>query len=404
MLTSTIAVGQSWPQFRGPDGQGHADANNVPVRWSETEHIEWKVPVPGRGWSSPVIEGEQLWLTYALNDGRSLHAVCLSAANGDLIHDIVVVAENEPKAIHGKNSHASPTPYIDGEHVYVHFGTYATACIQRHTGQILWQTSLPYEPQHGPGGSPVVFEDLLILNCDGKDVQYVAALDKLSGRLRWKTPRAHISEARRNGTKSPGMAFSTPLIADVAGISQVISAGGDHVAGYDTRTGSELWWSSYDGYSVVPRPIVAHGMAFVSSCYDGPVFYAIRLGGRGDLTESGVAWTLNRGAPHNPSPLAVGDEIYVVADNGIATCLDIHTGQRHWQKRLDGNYSASPLFADGRIYMLNEDGKTTVIRPGKAFLKLAENRVDGRTLASLAPIDNALFLRTDRHLYRVCGR
>jgi outer membrane protein assembly factor BamB len=181
---------------------------------------------------------------------------------------------------------------------------------------------------------------------------------------------------------------------------QVVSTGADHVAGYNARTGEELWWSTYDGYSLVPRPVVGHGLIYVCSGYNKPLLYAIRLGGQGDITDSHAAWSPERGAPHKPSPLRVGDEIYVVSAGGIATCLDAKTGDVHWQERLGGNFSASPLLAGGRIYFLNEDGETIVIAPGKQFNELARNEVAGRTLASLTPLEGALLLRTDTHLYR----
>ncbi len=343
-----------------------------------------------------------MWLTTALDEGRSLRAICLHVDSGEVVQNVEIVKDNVPKDIHPKNSHASPTPLLEGDRVYVHFGTYGTACLDR-SGQILWRTKLTYEPQHGPGGSPVLFQDLLIINCDGSDIQFVVALNKHTGEEVWRTRRAHISAERRNGEKSPGMAFSTPLVARDRGRDVVLSAGGDHIAAYDARTGREIWWSQYDGYSVVPRPIVSHGLTFAATSFSKAMFYAIRMGGKGNVTDSHIVWSLEKGAPKNPSPLAVGDEIYLISDNGIATCLDIQSGQRHWQKRLGGNYSASPLFADGRIYFTNEKGLTTVIAPGTQYQELAQNYIDGRTLASLAVIDGALFLRSDSHLYRIGG-
>jgi outer membrane protein assembly factor BamB len=206
---------------------------------------------------------------------------------------------------------------------------------------------------------------------------------------------------RISGESSAPMGFSTPLLTKVGGRMQVISTGADHAAGYDARTGEEIWWSAYDGYSLVPRPVVGHGLVFVCSGYNDPMLYAIALGGKGDVTKTHVRWKLEKAAPNNPSPLLVGDEIYVVSDNGIATCLDAKTGKQHWQKRLGGNFSASPLFAAGRIYFLDEDGATTVIAAGKEFRELARNEIPGRTLASLATIEGAIFLRTDTHLYRL---
>lgn len=399
-LAGMTAAADDWPQFRGPGGQGHSAARDLPVRWSETENIVWKQPLPGLGWSSPVIQAGKIWLTTAVDEGRSLRALCLDAVTGRTIHDVEVFPSNEPLPIHRKNSHASPTPIIEGDRVYVHFGTYGTACLTSE-GQIVWTQKLRYNHGHGPGGSPILYDDLLIVNCDGTDVQFVVGLEKTTGKVRWKTVRAHISEPRRSGEESPGMAFSTPLLIMDGDQPLVISTGGDHVAAYDARTGEERWWCAYDGYSLVPRPVVGHGMAFICSGYNKPTVFAIKLGGRGDVTRTHVAWQLSRGAPLNPSPLLVGDELYLMSDDGRASCVDATTGAVHWQRRVSGNFSASPLYAEGRIYLLDENGTTTVISAGKQFERLATNRISGRTLASLAAIDGAIFLRTDTHLYRI---
>jgi outer membrane protein assembly factor BamB len=396
-----VLCAEDWLQFRGNTGQGHAQARNLPLTWSETENIAWKVPLPGLGWSSPTIQGDQLWLTTGVDDGRSLRALCVHVKTGRLVHDVEVFARNEPGQIHAKNSHASPTPVIDGSRVYVHFGAYGTGCVST-DGRVLWTTQeMKFDHRHGPGGSPVVFEDLLIVPCDGIDVQFMVALNKYTGQLVWKTERLHVREARKRGEDTGGMAFSTPLLIEVGGRPQLVCTAADHVAAYDPRTGQELWWSAYEGYSLVPRPVYGHGMVYVCSGYNRPLVYAVRVGGRGEVTRSHVAWTLERGAPLNPSPLLVGNELYLVSDAGIATCVDAHTGRIHWQQRLGGNFSASPLYADGRIYLLDERGTCTVIQPGRQFRQLARNQVDGRTLASLAVADGALFLRTDTHLYRI---
>ncbi len=394
------ATAQDWPQFRGPDGQGHSSVRSVPLTWSEEENVAWKVPIDGLGWSSPVVKDGRVWLTTATDDGRSLRALCLDAGMGTLIHDVEVFHRESAGRIHSKNSHASPTPVLDGDRVFVHFGTYGTACLSS-DGEIVWQTRFEYNHVHGPGGSPVVFDDLLILSCDGADKQFVVALDKNKGTEVWRTPRKHADPTRGTGGKSVAMAFSTPLLVEIDGRTQVISTAADHVAGYDARTGKELWWSAYDGYSNVPRPVVGHGMVFVCSGFESPQVYAVRLGGMGNVTESHVAWSLARGAPLNPSPLLVGDELYLINDGGIATCVDAVSGKQHWQQRIGGKFSASPLYAAGRIYLTDENGTTTVVAPGTTFEKLAENKVDGRTLASACPQEGAILLRTDTHLYRI---
>jgi outer membrane protein assembly factor BamB len=390
-----------WPQFRGPGGQGHSDATNLPLTWSETENVVWKVPVAGLGWSSPSIQGDQIWLTTAIDDGKSLHAIALDRATGKTIHDVVVFELADPGAVHSKNSHASPTPLIEDDRVYIHFGAHGTACLKT-DGSVVWKTQeLKHNHRHGPGGSPVIYQNLLILNCDGSDLQFVVALDKNTGKEVWKKKREHIGEDRISGKSSVPMAYTTPLLTEINGKIQLLSSGADSIVSYDPLNGDELWWFRYDGYSNVPRPVVGKGHVFISSGYDRPEFFAVRVDGTGDVTESHLAWNMKKAAPLNPSPLLLGDELYLVSDNGIATCLDAVSGEQHWQERIGGNFSASPTFADGRIYFLDEEGKTTVVAPGKKFEVLASNQLEGRTLASPAMVDSSIFLRTDTHLYRI---
>ncbi len=395
---------QDWIQFRGPGGAGRAHVQSAPRNWSDDENdernIAWRTPIAGLGWSSPSVRDGRVWLTTALVKEGSLRAVCLDAKTGRELVNVEVFHKDNLGRVHRKNSQASPSAYLEKDRLYVNFGAHGVACLSQQ-GEILWRQVLEYKHAHGPGGSAVVFEDLLILNCDGSDVQYVAALNKHTGELVWKTPRAHTSQARINGEKSVPMAYTTPILVDVNGKTQLISAASDHIAGYDPRTGRELWWSSYDGYSNVASPVVGGGLVFVSSGYNNATFYAIRLGGSGDVSETHAVCTLKKSVPKDPSPLVLGDEIYLVDNRGVATCLDVQTGKKHWQKRLGGNFSASPLYAAGRIYFLNEEGKTTIIEPGAVFNKLAENEVAGRTLASITPQEGALLLRTDTHLLRI---
>ncbi len=390
-----------WPQFRGPDGQGHSNARNLPERWSESENVMWKVPIGGLGWSSPSIKGEQIWLTTATDDNHSLRAIAIDRSTGSELHNIEVFRIDDPGKVHAKNSHASPTPLIEADRVYVHFGAHGTACLST-DGKVVWSTrDLEYKHVHGPGGSPILFEDLLILSCDGSDVQFVVALDKMTGKIRWKKKREHISEARLTGKSNVPMAYSTPLLVDVNGTMQLLSSGADSIVSYDPRTGEENWWFTYDGYSNVPRPVVGKGLVFISSGYDSPEFFAVRIDGKHDVTESHLAWNMKKASPLNPSPLLIGDELYLINDNGIATCVDASTGEQHWQERIGGNFSASPTIADGRIYLLDEEGTMTIIAPNKDFKLLASNKLEGRTLATPALVDNAIFLRSDTHLYRI---
>ncbi len=389
-VAGTLTAGD-WPEFRGPTGQGHAESQELPVSWSETRNIVWKTPIPGLGWSSPVIGEGKLWLTAATEEGRSLRAIAIDPEGGHILHNVELFRFEEPPKINNKNSYASPTPLLEPGRVYVHFGTQGTAALTS-SGVVLWKTQeLRYYHRHGSSGSPALSGDLLLINCDGYDVQYVAALDKNTGEIRWKTYRGDAAHA-----------YATPLVISAGGRKQLVSPGADRAVAYDAETGEELWWIRYKGgFSTVPRPVFGHGLVYITSGFFKPVLFAVRPDGRGDVTKSHVAWTYQRGVPLTPSPLLVGDELYLVSDNGIASCVDAKTGEQIWRARLEGKYSASPVLAGGRIYFLNESGLATAIAPGREFEKLATSQLDGRSLASMAVVDGAIYLRSDTHLYRI---
>jgi outer membrane protein assembly factor BamB len=383
---------EDWPQFRGPTGQGISTEHGLPLNWAEKQNIKWKVGVPGKGWSSPAIRGDRIWITTATEEGKSLRAICIDRTNGETIRNLEVFRIKSPAHINSKNSHASPTPIIEDNRVYLHFGAYGTACITQE-GDVVWKTRLEYDNgQHGPGGSPVLYDDLLIVSCDGQDVQYVAALDKLTGKIRWKRQREGYQ------------AYTTPLVVRLATGDQVISPGAHRAIAYDPRTGKELWQVRYgDGFSNVPRPVYGNGLVYICTGFQEPMLLAVRVDGHGDVTRTHVAWSLRRGVPLTPSPVLFGDELYMVSDSGIAACVDARTGTELWRARLGGNFSASPVFADGRIYFLSEEGKSIVVEAGRSFKVLSINELDGETLASMAISGGSIFIRTQAHLYRIGG-
>jgi len=388
---------EEWPEFRGPTGQGHSAEHDIPFEWSESRNVVWKTALPGAGWSSPVVAGGRVWLTAAVKDrnGGSLRALAYDIATGRELVNTEVFRVRSVDPLNPKNTRASPTPILDGDRVYVHFGADGTAALTT-AGEILWKTKLDYESQHGDGGSPALYGDLLILNCDGDDVAFVVAIEKQTGKTRWKTPRRQPS----------AQAYSTPLVIRTGDRDEVISVGAYRATAYDPTTGREIWRVSYpvrfpDGFSNVMRPVYGAGLLFISGGFNIPSFIAVRPDGTGDVTRTHVAWTLMRGAPLTPSPLVVGNDLYLVNDSGIALCLDARTGETHWQRRLNGNFSASPVFADGRIYFLSEEGTATVIEPGHQFREVASNRLDGYTLASIAVSNASIFIRSDTHLYRI---
>jgi outer membrane protein assembly factor BamB len=391
-VMSLAVFAEDWPEFRGPTGQGHSTERGLPVEWSETRNVVWKVPVPGRGWSSPVVANGRVWLTTATDaGGGSLRLLSYDVATGRVVTDTEVFKVRGSRSPNVKNSRASPTPIVDDDRVYVHFGADGTAAVTTE-GKVAWTVVLAYESQHGNGGSPVVYHDLLIVNCDGGDEAFVVALETTTGRVRWRTPRRQPFD----------QSYTTPLVINVAGADQLISVGAYRAAAYEPRTGREIWRVSYgSGFSNVPRPVFGHGLVYIATGFQQPTLVAVRADGTGDVTGSHVAWTMTRQAPYTPSPLLVGDELYVVSDIGILSCLDARTGTVRWIQRLGGNYSASPIVADGRVYFLSEEGTATVLAPGQEFRVLARNTLDGSTLASMAVSNGSLFIRSDKHLYRI---
>jgi outer membrane protein assembly factor BamB len=392
-LTLSTAAAEDWPQFRGPSGQGHSAERGLPLEWSESQNIVWKSAVAGAGWSSPAIAGGRVWLTTAqpVRGGASLRALAFDVETGrELVNaEVFRTSSAEPK--NRKNSLASPTAIVEADRVYVHFGADGTAALTT-SGEIVWKTQLRYESQHGSGGSPIVHGDLLIFSCDGSDDAFVVALDKRSGKVRW----------RANRRQPWDQAYSTPLAVRAGEKDAIVSVGAYRAAAYDSQSGKEIWRVSYaDGFSNVPRPVAGHGLVYIATGFQQPSLIAVRTDGTGDVTRTHVAWTLQKGAPHTPSPILVGDELYIVNDLGVASCIDAKTGAVVWQQRLGGNYSASPVFADERIHFLSEEGMATVIAPGREFRRLAVNQLDGATLASMAVSGGSFFIRSQTHLYRI---
>jgi outer membrane protein assembly factor BamB len=418
VATSIFAA--EWPEWRGPGGQGHAVATGLPVSWSETKNVTWKTELPGRAWSSPVIEGKHIWLTTAIetpakkedgdrrlksNTGNQpltvlekveFRALCVDRDSGKLTQNIVILTAREPQWVHALNSYASCTPVIEDGKLYCHFGAMGSACLDTRTGKVLWtETSLVVQHENGPGSTPVIWKNLLVFHLDGSDQQVIAALDKRTGKLAWKTPRSGDMNKDPQLRKS----YGTPLVLTLNGKEQLVSPASDWIYSYDDH-GKELWRVKYGqlGFSLTPRPVVGHGMIYMSTGFMKAQILALKYQG---LAKPEIAWRYDKGAPTMPSPLLVGDELYFANDGGVFTCLDAKTGAEHYRERLGGNYSSSPTFADGKIYVHNREGLTTVIKPGKQFEVIEKNQLPGKIFASLAAVDHALFLRTDTALYRI---
>jgi outer membrane protein assembly factor BamB len=403
-----------WPGFRGPRGDGTSPATNVPLSWSESNNVAWKVPIPGRGHSSPIVLLDRLWLTTALEQGVkhtsmygedmltaehvTLEAISLDRAHGNILWRAPLFEVNEPAPVHSFNSWATPTPIIEPGRLYCDFGTFGTACLDAKTGQILWKTRLPVDHQFGPGSSPVLWRNLLVLVRDGRDTQYVAALDKHTGQTVWKVDRPPINAEGGYLKKS----FITPLLVRSAGQTQLVAPGAQWVVSYDPMSGKELWRARHgEGYSMGSSPVFGDGLVVFSTGFEKSQLVAVRVNGQGDVTATHIAWRTLRQAPTMSSPVLAGDEIYWVSDAGVAACGDARTGEIHWQERLGGLHFASLLYAEGRVYYFAQDGKTTVVKAGKQFEKLAENRIQGPMVATPAILDGTIFLRTDTGLYRI---
>lgn len=414
-----------WTHWRGANVQGHAAAEitGLPATWSESENVAWKTPLPGRGWSSPVVWGRQVWMTAALETEASEEkakarleantggqpltlldkvvflALCVDAVSGRLLHNITLMTESDPQWAHQLNSYASPTPAIEDGRLYCHFGTFGSACVDTSSGEVLWTNrELQLMHENGPGSSPILWQDKLIFHGDGSDVQFVAALDKATGKVAWKTGRS----GEMNSNPQLKKAYATPVIAGYGGRPQLISPAADWLYGYDPGSGRELWKLNYGtlGFSNVAPPILGKDMLFLSTGFLKAEMLGIRHDGS---AAPEIAWRYTRNVPTTPAPVLVGQELYFTSDQGgLLTCLDAETGTDIYRERIaSGNYSASPLHADGKLYFFSREGDATIVRPGQTFEVLGKAALDGRIFATPAVVPGALLLRTDAALYRL---
>jgi outer membrane protein assembly factor BamB len=408
LLGSSARLNAQWPQFRGPDGLGTSSATRLPLNWGEGKNVRWKTAIHGRAWSSPVVLGNQIWVTTATEDGRDLFAVALDRESGKVLYDLKLFHVPQPQYAHPFNSYASPTPVIEPGRLYVTFGSPGTAAIDTRTAKVLWERrDLECNHYRGAGSSPILFGNLLIMHFDGSDRQYLVALDKNTGKTVWHTERSiDFKDLGPDGKpQAEGdyrKAFSTPHIVTVGGEPVMVSIGSKATYGYDPRTGKELWRiEERTNHSGSTRPVAGHGLVFYPSGFASGHLLAVRPDGRGDVTETHVVWRVTKGVPSKPSVLLVGDLIFMINDGGIVTCLEAKTGQEVWKGRLNGAYSASPIAVGGRIYVFSEEGRATVLEAGREFKVLAENQLDDGFMASPAVDGNALILRTRTYVYRI---
>lgn len=395
-----------WPEFRGPTKNGVSQEANLPISWSETENVRWFTKTKGLGWSSPVTHGNRIYFTSSIHteedvsvDGelrgrQSLQLVCLNAEDGkEIFSKSVFEQPKDAPKIHNKNSHASPTPVIEGSRIYVHFGHQGTACMDL-DGSMIWENRKnAYPPTHGNGGSPIIAEGKLVLACDGGDAPCTLALDLLTGAEVWRTNRDVAADRT--------FSFCTPLLITVHGVSQIISPGSNIVQSLSPKDGKVLWFVRYDGYSVVPRPIYCGGTLFVCTGFNTPKLLAIDPEGMGDVTDTHLKWTYGTSVPSTPSILCVNEQIVMASDKGIASGVDMQTGKEVWRKRLGGDYSASPTASGDRVYFQSEAGESVVLRIGETPEELSRNKLPGRIFASYSVIDQDLLVRTEQGIYRI---
>jgi len=415
----TVAA-DGWPEWRGASGQGYSDAVNLPIRWNEKNNVAWKTKVPGHGWSTPVVAKGIVWVTTAIDklaakadadrrrkastnsqplrisDSVSHRAVGIDLKTGRIVHNYQVLTQREPQMIHRVNTYATPSPIIENDRLYCYYGPSGIACLDVKSGKVLWSNrTLKVKHENGPGSSPVLWQNLLIVHCDGIDQQYIVALNKETGKRAWTV--------KRSGKLRPDVqlrkSYATSLVAKVNGKPQVISPAADWIYGYEPKSGRELWKLPYGqlGFSNAARPVAGGGLIYTCTGYMKSQLLAIQLDKQ--TRKPKVVWRHTKQVPNVASVLLAGDKLYFASDNGIASCLAAATGKLYWTKRIGKQFWAAPLYADGRIYFFDRDGATTVIAPEKKFRRLSVNKLDGTLLATAAAVDGSLILRTDRAVY-----
>ena len=393
-----------WPQFRGPTGDGIAKQGaNPPTTWSEKENIRWRTDIPGKAWSSPVAWSDTIWVTTASENGLSMSAIAMDRNSGAIRWNKEVFANTETqKDFHAFNSYGSPTPVVDGKLLYVSFGAYGTAALNKDSGEVVWQRrDLECNHYRGAGSSPILFRNLLIYHMDGYDKQFVVALNKSTGETVWTIDR-EVDYGTQDGDVKK--AFGTPQIIEVATPDstekkiQMISTTSKAVLAYDPTNGKELWRVRYAEFSSATRPLFDGSHIFLNTGFSKGKLIAIKAGGSGDITKTHVAWEAAKAIGSKPSPVLVGtDLICTLDDRGVLTAMKRATGDVVWQERLGGDFSSSPLLVGDRIYCFDEKGKSHVYSiDGKL---IASNTLDAGCLASPAVLGDHLIVRTRTAVY-----
>ena len=400
-----------WPEFRGPNGNGIVvGERGLPTTWSEEKNIAWKTKIDGKAWSSPVVWDDQIWITNSSADGKLMEGICINKKDGKIKYRLSLFKNETVEPLgNNVNSYGSPSPVIEKDAVYIHFGSYGTTAIDTNSGKEIWKrTDLECRHFRGPGSSPIIFQDMLILTMDGVDFQYVIALDKKTGKTKWKTERSTKwddvePDGKIRGDGDLRKAYTTPTFMKVSGKTIMISPGAKSCFAYNPINGKELWNITYTGYSNASRTVIYKDNAIINSGYGKPHLISVKIdpSAAGDISGTHINWDIFKRVPKRSSPIIVGDQLYMTTDEGILTCLDAKTGESNWSDRMPGHYSASPIFADGKLYFFSEMGHCYVIAPGGDYNLISKNKLDSGFMASPAISGKAIYARSKTHLYRI---
>jgi outer membrane protein assembly factor BamB len=407
VLNSFSQSADNWTHFRGSNMDGHAAVERAPLHWSDSINVVWKVPVKGLGWSSPVVFGNQVWLTSAARDGKEFYTLCYDLKSSKLLNEKTIFTSKDPQRIHSTNSYATPTPCIEDGFVYVHYGTFGTACINTNNFEVVWKREdMPCNHMQGPASSVILHKNMLIVHLEGTEDPYVVALDKRTGKTIWKSvrPKEIYDPLEPVYRKS----YQTPIVINVNGRELLISNASYMCFAHDVNTGEVVWTIKYGYDSTVSQPLYYNGLVFVNSGWifldNQPFFtreFAVDPTGRGDVTKTHVKWMYEDEVPQIPTPVIVDGKMYMVHDRGMVTCLDAMTAKVIWKEKLKGNFNSSPIYAGGNIYFINVKGFCTIIKPGDTFQKVAENDIDEMVKAVPVFVQDKMVLRTDKNLYLI---
>lgn len=399
---------EEWTHLRGSQLNGISTTKNAPVNWSESENIVWKTPIKGIGWSSPVVYGDQIWVTSADRQGKWMSAFCVDFNSGKLLKEIDLFKPDSVERIHATNSYATPTPCIEDGFVYVHYGTYGTACINTNNFEVVWtRTDLHCQHVQGAASSPILYKDLLIIHLEGIDVQNIYALNKHTGEIVWQV-RCPDEKVYEETAPISRKSYQTPIVVNIDGKDQLITNRALFAVSYDPNTGAENWRIFYGEDSSVSMPLFYKGLVLVNSGWvvsQGAPYYAqlfaVDPTGHGDVTDSKIVWKTEENVPQTSTPVIVDSLMFMVEERGTMSCLDPGNGHVYWEQKLKGHFNISPIFANGNIYFTNTKGETTLIKASDHFEKVADNKLDGTFKATPAILRNAIIQRSDKYLYKI---